>query len=263
MELAGFLASIFIGISLGLIGGGGSILTVPVLVYLFQVDAVLATTYSLFVVGATSLVGSARYFKNDLIDIKTVINFGLPSIVGVYLSRQFILPKIPTVVFQIGSIEITKNTFLMLVFAVLMVVAAFKMIKKDHRLAVISPQKYNYSLVIFQGFLVGIITGFVGAGGGFLIIPALVGLLKTPMKKAIGTSLLIIAINSAFGFLTSYQHFGEINWIFLISISALAIFGILIGSYLSQNIDGKKLKPAFGWFVLVMGVFVIFKEMFL
>ncbi len=263
MEIAGFLASILIGISLGLIGGGGSILTVPVLVYLFQVDAVLATTYSLFVVGATSLVGSTSYFKDNLIDLKTVITFGLPSIVGVYLSRHFILPQIPNSLFQIGNFHVSKSMFLMLVFAVLMLVASFKMIKKDKREISPTNQKYNYPLVIFQGLMVGVITGFVGAGGGFLIIPALVGLLKTPMKKAIGTSLLIIAINSVFGFLTSYEHFGEINWMFLMIISGLAILGIIIGARLSKNIDGKKLKPAFGWFVLVMGIFVIVKEMFL
>jgi hypothetical protein len=153
--------------------------------------------------------------------------------------------------------------FLMLVFAVLMLVASCKMIKKDKRPILQNNQKFNYSFVIFQGLMVGVITGFVGAGGGFLIIPALVGLLKTPMKKAIGTSLLIISINSAFGFLTSYEHFGEINWNFLMIISALAILGILIGARLSKNIDGKKLKPAFGWFVLVMGIFVIVKEVFL
>ncbi|WP_300671674.1 sulfite exporter TauE/SafE family protein [Soonwooa sp.] len=263
MEVAGFLASILIGISLGLIGGGGSILTVPVLVYLFQIDVVLATTYSLFVVGATSLVGSVSYFRNNLIDFKTVITFGLPSIVGVYLSRHFILPQIPNTLFEIGDLEITKSMFLMLVFAVLMLVASFKMIKKDKRPTLQNNQKYNYPFVIFQGLVVGIITGFVGAGGGFLIIPALVGLLKTPMKKAIGTSLLIIAINSAFGFLTSYEHFGEINWMFLMLISGLAILGILIGARLSKNIDGKKLKPAFGYFVLLMGIFVIVKEVFL
>lgn len=263
MEIAGFLASILIGISLGLIGGGGSILTVPVLVYLFQVNAVLATTYSLFVVGATSLVGSTSYFKNNLIDLKTVVTFGLPSIVGVYLSRYFILPQIPNTLFEIGDFLVSKSMFLMLVFAVLMLVASFKMIKKDKHKILRTNQKYNYPLVIFQGLMVGVITGFVGAGGGFLIIPALVGLLKMPMKKAIGTSLLIIAINSVFGFLVSYEHFGEINWMFLMIISGLAILGIIIGARLSKNIDGKKLKPAFGWFVLMMGIFVIVKEMFL
>lgn len=263
MEIVGFLASILIGISLGLIGGGGSILTVPVLVYLFQVDAVLATTYSLFVVGATSLVGSTSYFKNNLIDLKTVVTFGLPSIFGVYLSRHFILPQIPNILFEIGDCHVSKSMFLMLIFAVLMLVASIKMIKKDKPEISPTNQKYNYSFVIFQGLMVGVITGFVGAGGGFLIIPALVGLLKTPMKKAIGTSLLIIAINSAFGFLTSYEHFGEINWMFLMIISGLAILGIIIGVRLSKNIDGKKLKPAFGWFVLMMGIFVIVKEIFL
>lgn len=263
MEVAGFLASILIGISLGLIGGGGSILTVPVLVYLFKIDAVLATTYSLFVVGVSSFLGSYNYFKNKLIDFKTVMAFGLPSIIGVLVSRKYILPEIPENIFQIAGLEITKNLFLMLVFAILMLMAAFKMIKKETKTCKTTEVSYNYPLVMFQGFFVGIITGFLGAGGGFLIIPVLVELLKTPMKIAIGTSLLIIAINSAFGFLTSYEHFGEINWIFLMMISGLAVLGILIGSRLSKNIDAKKLKTAFGYFVLAIGIFVLVKEMFL
>lgn len=261
MDAAGYIASIFIGISLGLIGGGGSILTVPVLVYLFHVDAILATTYSLFIVGATSFVGSFSYFKKKLIDFKTAFVFGIPSIVGVFISRKFILPFIPDSVFTISGFEVHKNLLLMLLFAVLMLFASYNMIKKKTVSTDSDETKYNYPLVFLEGLFVGIITGFIGAGGGFLIIPALVGLLKTPMKTAIGTSLFIIAMNSAFGFLTSYEHFNEINWTFLSSISAIAIVGIIIGSYLSKKIDGKKLKPAFGWFVLLMGIFVILKEL--
>jgi uncharacterized membrane protein YfcA len=261
MEITGYIASIIIGITLGLIGGGGSILTVPVLVYLFSVDAVLATTYSLFIVGTTSVVGSISYFKKDLVNIKTAIIFGIPSIISVYFTRAFILPAIPQNIITIGNFFITKSILLMLLFSALMIFASFSMIKKNKQV----DQQFNDAkyistiLIIMQGILIGLVTGLIGAGGGFLIIPALSTLLRMEIKNAIGTSLLIIAFNSLFGFAISAIHF-SIDWFFLLKILTLAITGVLLGSYLSRNIDGKKLKPAFGWFVLVMGIYIIIKE---
>jgi uncharacterized protein len=261
MEIAGYLASILIGISLGLMGGGGSILTVPVLVYLFGVDALMATTYSLFIVGTTSIVGSVSYLQKKLVDTSTVINFGLPSIAAVWLTRTYIVPSIPATIFTAGNFVLSSNTLLLLLFAILMVLAAFSMIKKNNeknkRAAIKDPSRL---VVVAQGAGVGIVTGLVGAGGGFLIIPALVNFMKLPMKTAVGTSLFIIAINSLMGFLFSKDH-GDIQWSLLLTVTIIAIVGIFIGSYLSTKIDGKKLKPAFGWFVLVMGVYIILKEM--
>lgn len=261
MDIAGYLASIFIGIALGLIGGGGSILTVPVLVYLFSLDAVLATAYSLFIVGATSVVGSFSYFKKGLVNIKTAIVFGIPSIAAIFLTREYLLPAIPQEIFTIGSYTITKNIFLMLLFAVLMVAASYSMIKEEKQTndEALQNRQFNYWEILFQGIMVGAITGMVGAGGGFLIIPVLVKLLKLPMKTAVGTSLVIISINSLMGFLFSLSH-TSIQWGFLLTIAAIAIIGILIGSYLSTKIKASKLKPAFGWFVLVMGIYIIIKE---
>lgn len=261
MDIAGYIASIFIGISLGLIGGGGSILTLPVLVYLFRVDAVLATAYSLFIVGATSVVGSASYFKKGLVNIKTAVVFGIPSIVAVFLTRAYIVPAIPKELFPIGSFVVTKSLLLLLLFAILMLFASYSMIKKSKTPVQETEQKqqFNYPLILIEGTLVGILTGLVGAGGGFLIIPALVVLSKLPMKEAVGTSLVIIAAKSLIGF------FGEgsqtaIDYIFLAKITAFAVAGIFIGMALSKKIDGSKLKPAFGWFVLVMGIYIIVKE---
>ena len=261
MDIAGYSASIFIGISLGLIGGGGSILTVPVLVYLFSLDAVLATAYSLFIVGATSVVGSLSYFKKGLVNIKTAIVFGIPSIAAIFLTREYILPAIPQHVFTIGSYTVTKNILLMLLFAVLMIVASYSMIKKDRQKneEALQNQSLHYLQILLQGIFIGVITGLIGAGGGFLIIPALVNLLKLPMKTAVGTSLVIISINSLMGFLFSLSH-TSVQWGFLLSIAAIAIIGILIGSYLSTKIKANKLKPAFGWFVLVMGIYIVIKE---
>jgi uncharacterized membrane protein YfcA len=259
MALVGYLAAILIGISLGLIGGGGSILTVPVLVYLFGIDTILATAYSLFIVGSTSVVGSYAYFKKKLVDIRIATVFGIPSIIAVFLTRTFILPSIPEHIINIGNFLLSKSILLMLFFAVLMIVAAYRMINNKQTTIDSSQHPFSYPTIFIQGMLVGIVTGLVGAGGGFLIIPALVNLLKLPMKTAVGTSLLIISINSLAGFLFSLNHI-TIDWWFLLSIAAIAIIGILTGSYLSSKVDGKKLKPAFGWFVLLMGLYIIIKE---
>lgn len=261
MDTTGYLASIFIGVALGLIGGGGSILTVPVLVYLFKIDAVLATAYSLFVVGTTSVVGSFSYFKKELVNIKTAIIFGIPSIIAVFLTRAHIVPAIPQEVFSIGNLTVTNHILLMLLFAVLMIFASYSMIKKDkspHE-EISQKQRFNYPLILLEGTLVGIFTGLVGAGGGFLIIPALVILSKLPMKEAIGTSLVIIAAKSLIGFLGESGQ-TTIDWLFLSKVTAFAIAGIFMGMALSKKINGEKLKPAFGWFVLIMGVYIIIKE---
>jgi len=261
MEIFGYVASVFIGISLGLIGGGGSILTVPVLVYLFGIDAFLATEYSLFIVGISSMFGSFSYLKKGLVDLKTAFVFGVPSIISIFLTRNFLLPLIPDEVFRIGDFIVTKDIFLLLLFAGLMIAASYKMIQKRVELKTIPSQNTNTPFAVVEGSVVGIFTGLVGAGGGFMIIPALVNLLKTPMKTAIGTSLVIISLNSLIGFFSSMNHV-KIEWNLLGRISAIAVFGIIIGSQLSKKFDGKKLKPAFGWFILVMGLYIIVKELF-
>ena len=261
MEIIGYIVSILIGVSLGLVGSGGSILTVPVLVYLFAVDPVAATAYSLFIVGFTAAIGSVGYFRKGLVNIKTAIVFGIPSIIAVFITRAYLVPAIPKEVFTIGDFLITKNILMMLLFAVLMVAASYSMIKKDKNKNEedLGPQKFNYPVILIEGAVVGLVTGLVGAGGGFLIIPALVLLSKLPMKEAVGTSLVIIAAKSLIGF------FGEgsetvIDWSLLTMISAFATVGIFIGIYLSKKIDGAKLKPVFGWFVLIMGIYIIIKE---
>ena len=261
MEIAGYLASILIGVALGLIGGGGSILTVPVLVYLFSVDAVLATAYSLFIVGTTSVFGSISYVIKGLVNVKTAIIFGIPAIVSVFLTRAFIVPAIPLEIIEIGNFMVTKSILLMLLFAALMIFASVGMIKKSKpsKEDKTQKQKFNYPLILVEGVFVGLLTGLVGAGGGFLIIPALVILSKLPMKQAVGTSLVIISAKSLIGFLGEGNLAG-LDWLLLAKVTAFAIIGIFIGMALSKRIDGAKLKPFFGWFVLVMGIYIILKE---
>ncbi len=263
MEIIGYIASLVIGISLGLIGGGGSILTVPVLVYLFHVDPVTATAYSLFIVGSTSLVGAVPKYREGLVNLKTAIIFGIPSIAAVYATRKFIVPMIPQEVFSIGDFAVTKPILMMLLFAILMVAASISMIreKKSTNGNGQQAQTFNYPLILLEGAIVGMLTGLVGAGGGFLIIPALVLLSKLPMKQAVGTSLLIIAAKSLIGFTGDLGHM-VMDWKLLLIVTALAIVGIFIGNALNKKVDGDKLKRAFGWFVLVMGVYIIVQQLF-
>lgn len=260
MAILGYAASVLMGLSLGLIGGGGSILTVPILVYLFGVDPVLATAYSLFVVGLTSLVGSYSHFRAGNVQLKTALIFGLPSIAAVYAVRKFAVPHIPDPAFYIGSFAVAKGTLLMVLFAVLMLMASISMIRQGRQKQYEKKSTDNYLLIFLEGLLVGGLTGLVGAGGGFLIIPALVLLAGLPMKQAVGTSLLIIALKSLIGFTGDLGAGQPIDYGFMLLFSAFAIAGILLGSYLTKFISNEKLKPAFGWFVLVMGVYIIIKE---
>ena len=263
-EIYGFAASILIGVSLGLIGSGGSILTVPVLVYLFGVNPVAATSYSLFIVGSTAALGSVGYFRKGLVNVKTAIVFGIPSIIAVFITRAYIVPAIPNDVATFNSFVVTKGILLMLLFALLMIAASYSMIRKKgcEENKEEKDQKFNYPLILIEGLLVGVVTGLVGAGGGFLIIPALVFLSKLPMKEAIGTSLIIIAAKSLLGF------FGEssetiIDWQLISSVTLFAAVGIFIGMYISKKVNAAKLKPIFGWFVLLMGIYIILNEVFI
>ena len=264
MEIAGYLAALAIGLSLGLIGGGGSILTVPVLVYLFNIEPVLATAYSLFIVGATSLAGVLPKYREGMVNLRTALIFGIPSIAAVYATRKWIVPAIPETVFQLGGFTMTKPLLLMLLFAVLMTFASISMIrdKKGGDSETAGPQNFNYPLIIMEGLVVGTLTGLVGAGGGFLIIPALVLLSRLPMKQAVGTSLLIIAMKSLLGFLGDVSH-TSMDWTLLLSVTGLAIIGLFIGNALSRKVNAGTLKKAFGWFVLVMGIYIIVKELLL
>jgi len=260
LEILGYAAASLIGISLGLIGGGGSILTVPVLAYLIGLDAVTSTAYSLFVVGLSSLVGSFNYMKKQLVSFKTALIFGLPALTAVFLTRKFLVPALPQEFFTVGSFVFTKDIAIMVLFAILMIAASISMIRGRKEVEDLDvEQKFNYPLILAEGAVVGVLTGLVGAGGGFLIIPALVVLSKLPMKMAVGTSLLIIAVKSLVGFLGDVSNM-EIDWTFLSIFSAISVVGIFIGGYLSNYISGAKLKPAFGWFVLVMGMYILGKE---
>ncbi|MDR3717005.1 MAG: sulfite exporter TauE/SafE family protein [Puia sp.] len=261
MEIAGYVASVLIGISLGLIGGGGSILTMPVLVYLFNVSPTLATSYSLFVVGSSSLAGAWNNYKDGLVSIKTALLFGVSSIGTVFMTRKFIMPAIPEQIGHVGFYSITKPLLIMVLFAVLMLAAAISMIrtKAADKADGVRDKGIPLPRLLLNGLGIGLVTGLLGAGGGFLLIPSLVLLIKLPMKEAIGTSLLIIALNSLIGFTGDLGH-QAIDWRLLLTISLLAIAGIFAGGFISTRIPGEKLKAGFGWFVLAMGIYIIVRE---
>ena len=262
-EILAYLSSVIAGIIMGLIGGGGSILTVPILVYLLALNPITATAYSLFVVGATSTIGAFQSLRNGLVDYKAALIFAIPSIIGVYATRRFVVPLLPETMFYIGDFEVTSGIFVMLVFAIVMLFASASMIFKKTTTPETGPKPINYNVlsILVLGLIVGVISGFVGAGGGFLNIPVLVLFIRLPMKTAVGTSLLIIAVKSLIGFLGDIGHI-SIDWFFLLSFTLASIIGIIIGLYLSKFIDGKKLKKGFGYFILIMGTYIIYKELF-
>lgn len=261
MEIIGYLASILVGVVLGLLGGGGSILSIPILVYLFGIEPVMASAYSLFIVGMTSFVGAIPKYREHLINLKTGLIFGIPSIIAIFSTRKWVVPALPEIVLQVGDFELTKRGLLLGLFALLMVLASFSLIRKKKEI-VSSTQRFRTFLVIIEGTLIGFLTGLVGAGGGFLIIPALVFLTGLPFKTAVGTSLFIIAINSLVGFVGDLINY-EIDWFFLLSITSLAILGILAGNFLSRRILSFYLRKAFGWLTLLMGCWILLREFFL
>ncbi|PWH83096.1 permease [Algibacter marinivivus] len=258
-QIIGYVGALIVGLVLGLIGGGGSILTVPLLVYLLGYNPVVATAYSLFVVGTSSMVGTYQKHKKGLVDFKTGLAFSFPSFVAVYLSRRYLVPGIPETLFSIGDFDITKGMGIMIFFAIIMIIASYSMIKNRKENLELSRSQPYYKTFI-QGLIIGTITGIIGAGGGFLYVPALVIWANIPMKKAVGTSLIIVTINSLIGFIGDIQTL-DIEWTFLLIFTSISILGIILGVFLSKFISGKKLKKSFGYFVLVMATYIIYKEL--
>ncbi len=256
------VCALIIGVTLGLIGGGGSILTVPVLVYLTGIEPNIAISYSLFVVGVSSLAASVQNASKKLISYKTGLVFAFPAFVVVYLIRKYLLPAIPDEIFRVGDFVLVKSVALMLFFGIVMLVASISMIRGRREMPSEMPESYNYPVIFLQGIVVGFITGMVGAGGGFLIIPALIFFAKLPIKRAVATSLLVIAINSLFGFFGDVESL-IIDWNFLLIFTGVAIAGVFIGTFFNAKIDSMKLRKLFGWFVLGMGILIILKEIFL
>ena len=261
--ILGYLGALFVGITLGLIGSGGSILSLPIFVYLFGLNPVIASAYSLFTVGLTSLVGSIKNIKLKLIDINTVVYFSFSAAISVYVTRKYLIDLIPDEIVTIGSLLITKEKFLMLFFSILIYFAGIAMIKKrmNKSKSQRRKSKYDKGLILLEGTLVGFVTGLVGAGGGFIIIPVLVLFSKLNMKNAIATSLVIISVKSLIGFIGDIENH-VIDWVFLLKFSLISIIGIYLGQAIGLKIDGSKLKKSFGYFIIIVASCVIILEIY-
>ena len=258
MEFFGYLLAVLIGIFLGIFGGGGSLLAVPVFAYIFSLDEKVATAYSLFTVGISSIVGFIKQLGN--IEWKVTLIFGIPSIIAVWLTRFFIIPNLPEIIFDNETFIITRRMLIFGIFTFLLFISSFSMIYETNKNVKPINIKNFYALIIIEGFVVGSLTGFVGAGGGFLIIPALVILIGLDIKKAIATSLIIIALKSTFGFFLGDVMVMNIDWDFLIYFTILTTLGVIIGTYFGKSIDKLKLKKWFGIFIMVIAISILFKE---
>lgn len=257
--IIGLVAFFIMGLTLGVIGGGGSILTVPILVYIFGMNAQEATGSSLFIVGATALVGAVISFYKKEIQLLQSLPFAVPSVFGVFVARTLLLPFMPDPTLNLEFLVLSKDMFLMICFSILMLTASYKMIRSSPIRGL--PQGATLTAVIFKGFSVGAITGFVGAGGGFLIIPALIFLLQLSMRQAVATSLMVIAINSAMGFLGDLLIHPDKQWSILLTSVVAAVFGLLLGRRMAPSFSEKTLKRAFGWFVLLLGSFILIEQL--
>jgi uncharacterized protein len=260
IEIFGYIGAFFIGLIMGILGGGGSILAVPILAYIFHFDEKVATAYSLFIVGSTGLIGGLKQALNKVVDWKAAAIFGIPAVVGITTVRKFVVPNLPDVLFNIESFEFTRRMGMFGLFAALMILAAFSMLsEKKEKPKRNNTNKFN-PLILSEGLFIGGLTGLVGAGGGFLIVPALMVIAQLDMKKASGTSLIIIAFNSLTGFFLGDATQIDINWSFLGVFVSIAIAGIIIGTYLNQMLPVKFLKKSFAYFIIAMAIFIFIEE---
>jgi len=260
IEIFGYIGAFFIGLIMGVLGGGGSILAVPILAYIFHFDEKIATAYSLFIVGSTGLIGGVKQAINKMVDWKAVLNFGLPAVIGITVTRAFIVPALPDVLFIIDNFEFTRRMAMFGLFAALMILAAISMLSDKKEKKRMNDLGKFHPLILSEGFFIGALTGLVGAGGGFLIVPALMVIAQLDMKKASATSLVIIAINSLTGFFLGDASKFEINWRFLSFFVGIAMVGIIVGTYINQFLPVKLLKTIFAYFIIAMAIFIFIEE---
>jgi uncharacterized membrane protein YfcA len=261
-QIIGYILAVFVGMTLGMLGSGGSILSVPILVYVMGISPALATAYSLFVIGTTSLVGGIQKAKQKLVDFNKVISFGVPAVMSVFATRKLIMPQVPEIIFSTEDFLLTKSIMIMVFFAFVMIFASFRMIRPLKEKIALEDIKLNDFKVALMGILIGLVSGFVGAGGGFLIVPTLLLFAKAPIKTAVGTSLFIVSAQSLIGFLGDIMSNQVIDWKLLEFFTLASIIGIFIGNFIAKKVDDKKLKTGFGWFVFAMGIYIIVRELF-
>lgn len=257
MEAAGYLAIICIGILLGCMGAGGSMLAIPVFVYLFSLDMVIASAYSLFVVGVTSLTGVVLKQKLHMPDLRAGLTFGIPSVISTFVARKWIVLMIPELIWQTGSFRLEKGDVLLYFFSLMMITSSLITMRKRRGNVAASPNRKMY--LITGGLLVGTVAGMVGAGGGFLILPVLL-VSGLQISTAVTTTLLIIASNSLLGFCGDVLN-QRIDWFFLLPLTALAVLGLVFGHWWNKKyISAHSWQKAFSWCMLTGGLGMLIKE---
>ncbi|HWB63130.1 MAG TPA: sulfite exporter TauE/SafE family protein [Chitinophagales bacterium] len=266
MEIAhifGYIGALCTGLVLGLMGGGGGLLAIPILVYLFGVEASVATGYSLFLVALTASSGAFQNIRKKMVDYHAAFYYGLPSVITLYIMRRYVMPAIPKALFTVGNYTVQKNQLILFALAIVMFAAAYKMITSDNDVITDEPHKANKLKLATLAVVIGSFLGLVGAGGGFLVMPSLIYFANLPPKKAVGTALVIVSVNSLIGFIGDLGTHTAFNWSFLLTFSFFSISGVFIGHYLAGFIHNHLLKKYFGWFILVVGIWIVIKEAFL
>lgn len=258
----GYLGAILIGIILGLSGGGGALIATPVLVYLFHIEPFVATGYSLFLVAISASIGAVQNIRKQTVDYNAALFYGIPSVITVYLIRRFVIPNLPSTIISTQYFSVSKNHLLLFILAVVMFGAAYKMITDDSQPVADEKREPNRLMLVLYAVLIGSFLGLVGAGGGFLIVPVLVYLGNVPLKKAVGTSLVLVSINSIIGFTGDLHSNTNMDWKFLFTFAAFSVGGVLIGTYLSNFVEPQKLRKYFGWFILIVAIYIVAREAF-
>ncbi len=255
-----FVIAAFIGISLGLLGAGGAIVAVPAFVYLGNIPPTLASGYALFVVTVATAVGSTQYVRKQLVDWRSVLAFGSTTMASIAAVRRFVLPEIPDV-FRAWPTDIVlhRDTVLMVAFATILLGAGYAMVRPRTEAP---PTHTHIARLAFFGLVIGIVSGFLGVGGGFLMTPALVLWAGLDIRKAVGTSLVLISANSAIGVASDLSRGAVYDWNFVLLFTTITTAGIIVGTLLSHRIDGQRLKQGFGWFVIALGLAVLARELF-
>ena len=262
MEITGFVLAFFIGMLMGLIGAGGSILTSALLIYIFGISPILSVSYTMITVCIISLAGSIQYYKRGLVDLKTGLIVGIPALITVYIMRKFVMPAIPKIIFRYHHFIFTKSLLITLIFAVLMIVISYSMIYSPKQVLEKKEEPVNPLVLYALGIAVAILTGFAGVGGGFIILPALVFFANMDVKKAVGTSLFIITINTTVGFLGDFSTGLSYNWNFLLKYIGITLAGMILSNQFSKKTNGSVLKKIFGLAILIIGCWIIVEELF-
>ena len=257
--LISLIASSIIGIAIGLLGAGGSILVMPVLVYILGLPPTIATTYSLGIVGISSAIAAMRTSRDQKVNAKVIFTFAFPAMFSIMIMRAFIMPALPKVL-KIGMLQISIDSFSMIILSILMLISAQRMISQK-KLQGDESNDISLSLLVLTGFFIGVLTGFTGIGGGFLIVPAMILIGRMNVKEAAFTSMILIAMNALPGFFVDILNGKNLEWGLFTLLTIASVFGGYAGIMLSKRIRQDLLRISFGIIIALLALFILFIEL--